>query len=312
MKTNGVTQQHTGLPDSVKLLIEAAFDGRRFFQTPIEFLDVLGMRLGTFLAMVLSMYRVRCSSTRFSELEEKFRPDGWAKITDKEIIKSHVFLKGQRKVISKWIKALEKYGVLEVMRRGAPPQRFIRLRHDALLGILTGNLEGDPKAQKSAFNGRQNGTFKGRQKGPFLGMKKKPQGEALEHCPACRGTDWVGLAHLLGVTLAKFRKVTINDSKTKGWAKEISKAHTIDGMDPERITDDLKWYCDTLAKEGDLIRSNPGFFPIANAGDSFRKKILPIEDARARRMNRHKSHNSTKPIKNHGKILKGRASLDEW
>lgn len=310
MKTNGVTQQHAGLPDSVKLIIEAAFDGRRFFQTPIEFLDVLGMRLGTFLAMVINMYKVRCGSPRFSKLEEKFRPDGWAKITDREIIKNHIFLKKNREQISRWINSLEKCGVLEVMRRGIPARRFIRLRHDALLAILSGNPKENPDTQKRITSrGRNVTSSRGRN---VTTIKKKPQGEALEHCPACRGTDWVGLAHLLGVTLAKFRKVTINDSKTKGWAKEISKAHTIDGMDPERITDDLKWYCDTLTKEGDLIRSNPGFFPIANAGDSFRKKILPIEDARARRMNRHKSHNSTKPIKNHGKILKGRASLDEW
>lgn len=310
MRTNGVTQQHTGLPDSVKLIIEAAFDGRRFFQTPIEFLDVLGMRLGTFLAMVLSMYRIRCSSPRFSKLEEKYRPEGWAKITDREIIKSHRFLKKKREQVSRWIHALEKYGVLEVMRRGIPARRFIRLRHDALLGILAGNLKGNPVTQKRiSIRGENVTSSRGEN---VTTIKKKHQEQALEHCPACRRTDWVGLAHLLGVTLAKFRKVTINDSKTKGWAKEISKAHTIDGMDPERITDDLKWYCDTLAKEGDLIRSNPGFFPIANAGDSFRKKILPIEDARARRMNRHKSHNSTKPIKNHGKILKGRASLDGW
>lgn len=229
--------------------------------------------------------------------------NGWVPMTTSHIQEELPFNKIK---VERLLKVLRSQRVIIQRVRGIPRERSVKVKVKRLETLVLNARN----AFKPVMLSKASKVMPS--EGSKVMLSSSLEEKMKEHCPACRRTDWVGLAHLLGVTLAKFRKVTINDSKTKGWAKEISKAHTIDGMDPERITDDLKWYCDTLAKEGDLIRSNPGFFPIANAGDSFRKKILPIEDARARRMNRHKSHNSTKPIKNHGKILKGRASLDEW
>ncbi len=106
---------------------------------------------------------------------------------------------------------------------------------------------------------------------------------------------WFKMAHQLGKAIAKVRKVN-NNSKATPWALSLRLLSEKDGITKDRIRRVMNWYCGQL-QEGDLIRNNPNYVPVAYSGQAFREKFLRIEDAMNRQLQDEGESSSPSRIK---------------
>lgn len=106
------------------------------------------------------------------------------------------------------------------------------------------------------------------------------QGKGLHTEKPTQHPRWRKYATQLGDAIASVRKVNVT-SKITGWAESFRKLHQVDGVPVLKIRKILKWYCRQI-REGDLIKDNASFIPVAYSGATFREKFLRIEDAMKR------------------------------
>lgn len=87
---------------------------------------------------------------------------------------------------------------------------------------------------------------------------------------------FVKMAEQLAHAISTVRKVNTT-SKISGWARSFLHLHTVDGVPTKRIRRALKWYCTAYPS----FNRQP-YFPMAESGDAFRKKLSKVEDAMAK------------------------------
>ena len=93
---------------------------------------------------------------------------------------------------------------------------------------------------------------------------------------------WMKLAGKLHNAISSVHKVNYT-SKLHSWAKSFQLLHTRDKIAILRIRHALDWYCKAF-------RQQDPYLPVANSGESFRKKFLNIEAAMRRAQNSNDSN----------------------
>jgi hypothetical protein len=97
---------------------------------------------------------------------------------------------------------------------------------------------------------------------------------------------YIPIAFRLGNIITSKKKINITQTKINGWAKSIKMLHTVDGVQPDRISAALDWYENHF--EDDYV-------PVIESGKSLREKFLKLEAAIERGKKPFKSsklHNS--------------------
>lgn len=88
-----------------------------------------------------------------------------------------------------------------------------------------------------------------------------------------QASEWYCLAIFLSNIITAEKNVNITPQKTKAWAMEMQKLSTRDGIDFPRARKVMKWYSHHVGEQ---------YVPVAESGDTFRKKFLRLEDAMRR------------------------------
>lgn len=98
---------------------------------------------------------------------------------------------------------------------------------------------------------------------------------------------YIPIAFRLGNIITSKKKIKVTQTKINGWAKSIKMLHTVDGVQPDRISAALDWYENHYGDD---------YVPVIESGKSLRDKFLKLEAAIERGK---KTFKSSKPHNAH-------------